>query len=376
MNKHLPSVACVATLATITCAGRAYSAPQSVQTIEIGQPRFTEFVYENGDTYSPGQVIDMVALPSKDGFLVADKSLKHLVFLDISSFTARDIGRYGQGPGEYLIPSAVRAEPLGEEIYVLDEGNLRLQILDGKLLPIRTSLLPFSKLMSLDIVRKGVLLLAPTGASKLTTTGTLRGSAFYLYDLSSSSLADSASTPHDVIDPMDVSPVALAERLCFARVVGGDLVVAAYVDRRLLEVYRLDGTFVSSMVLVFDEEDLDTRRVSRMDEGVLKVPAIVKDMEAHPTEHRVIFYVRDRQNASSYIFYSVDVPDGRRIIRYVSPYDSDGDRILREMFQVNKVGSRDLVDFAINSKGQILAVEAYTLRLLFWVDGISGMNQP
>lgn len=61
--------------------------------------------------------------------VVADRLEKTVRMLDLSDGTFRDIGRTGQGPGEYELPGRLLPLP-GDSTLLVDFGNTRLSIID------------------------------------------------------------------------------------------------------------------------------------------------------------------------------------------------------------------------------------------------------
>jgi len=337
----------------------------SAVDIDIASPRQIEFVFENGEIYYPGGIRDGGAHPNGHSFIIADYKNAQLVELNVYSNQAREVGRYGQGPGEYLLPSAVRFSVSGK-LFVYDDGNNRIQVSDSLLSPSSTHRPPFLRLVSLDVLQDEVLVLTPAALYK--------PSPFYLYDLNTNSVIDSASAPVQRNFPRTDDLVHVAENQCIARVVSDTLIAVAYLTRRRVEVYGIDGSFISALELEFEDEDEYSEKRVRREDGVVKVPFYVRDAEAHPSESRMIFFVPDRKEMSSYIFYSVDLPYGRDIKRYRSPYDAEGTRVISEMFNTTEKMQRNLQDFSINREGHILGIEAFTMRILFWSDGLGDVS--
>ena len=333
----------------------------SVEENNIAPPRQVEFSFENGEIYYPGSIRDGGAHPSNLGFIVADYQNRQVVYLDVLNNRARIVGRSGQGPGEYLLPSAARFDMSGN-LFVYDDGNNRIQVSDSALSPISIHRPPFLRFVSLDVLHDEVLVLTPAALYK--------PSPFYLYSLRTNSMIDSANAPIQKNFPRTSDLVHVAENQCIARVVSDSLIAVAYITRRRVEIYDLRGEFVSALNLEFYDEDEYREQRVRREDGVIKVPNYVRDAEAHPTESRMIFFVPDRNEMSSYIFYSVDLPDGKDIKRYSSPYDAEGTQVLNEMYGTTGKVRRNLQDFSINKDGQILGIEAFTMRILFWSDGI------
>jgi hypothetical protein len=60
--------------------------------------------------------------------LISDRLDMGVVVLDFKTNTLRQIGRTGRGPGEYRLPTALRAMP-GDSTLLIDEGNSRIAII-------------------------------------------------------------------------------------------------------------------------------------------------------------------------------------------------------------------------------------------------------
>ncbi|MDA8084249.1 MAG: 6-bladed beta-propeller [Nitrospiraceae bacterium] len=72
-----------------------------------------------------------IALDEKDGLIYVVDSKKHLI--DVYSLSTyqkiRTIGKRGEGDGEFNFPTNIAVDPQGN-LYVVDTGNFRVQVLD------------------------------------------------------------------------------------------------------------------------------------------------------------------------------------------------------------------------------------------------------
>jgi DNA-binding beta-propeller fold protein YncE len=67
----------------------------------------------------------------KDGlYYIADPHNSRILVLDKNFALVRTIGKYGNGPGQLLVPSKMRFSPDGNTLYVVDTYNFRIQAFD------------------------------------------------------------------------------------------------------------------------------------------------------------------------------------------------------------------------------------------------------
>lgn len=92
-------------------------------------------VYKSGYEFEEWQLKDVKEpggmLILEDAFIVSDREADCVFKMDHSGNVIAKMGQTGNGNGEFLKPSALAA--YDHEIYVLDQGNNRIQILDEDL---------------------------------------------------------------------------------------------------------------------------------------------------------------------------------------------------------------------------------------------------
>lgn len=67
----------------------------------------------------------------EDSIMISDKASDAIIQMDYSGNLIKKIGKTGNGEGEFLSPGAIKE--YNHEIYVLDQGNNRVQIFDEQL---------------------------------------------------------------------------------------------------------------------------------------------------------------------------------------------------------------------------------------------------
>lgn len=111
---------------------------RSLSVIALGvQPTSEPFIPFNASATAPGiptaPVEPSAMARDKDGFLyLVDPHNSRVMILDHDSKPIRVIGKYGVGPGDFLVPSDIAFSKDGETIYIVDTYNFRIQAFDRK----------------------------------------------------------------------------------------------------------------------------------------------------------------------------------------------------------------------------------------------------
>ncbi len=102
---------------------------------EVSELQTLQDVYKSGYEFEEWQLKDIKEpgdiLVLEDAFVVSDRQADCVFKIDHSGNVIAQMGQTGNGDGEFLKPSALAA--YNNEIYVLDQGNNRIQVLDEDL---------------------------------------------------------------------------------------------------------------------------------------------------------------------------------------------------------------------------------------------------
>jgi hypothetical protein len=127
--------------------------------------------------WEPDELIDIDVRP--DVYAVVDRIRPAVMLLSASDFKRRwEVGRLGDGPGEFREPVAVRFDPRGDTLWVLDAVRQRLIAFDLRGQFVREMLVP-QEITSFTMTRDGKMLVTP-----LVVASRVRGEAEVISELS------------------------------------------------------------------------------------------------------------------------------------------------------------------------------------------------
>jgi hypothetical protein len=332
-----------------------------VPTRELMPPK-TLNLYYNNIVVGFRDISDITNSGSTSESLIIDRSVHCIAVVSKTMLFSRYVGRFGQGPGEFIRPGMVRLTRDGSYI-VWDEGNLRFDYFQNNHEFVKVVRSPYPRVVDFDVLDNEHIVVIPF------TSGL--DPSFMVYNLASGTRIDSMYLDGDMPGSRNASRRILT-RAAYVRCLDSNRVAFLSIHRPLLRIVNIVDREIENIDLLFSEFGDHLKRDISFNTklGLWEGPTFFLDFEVW-RENQLVIPARNSQPSISCSFYIVDVSKNKsEITRLLAPWPIELNKDFQDVWERSDSPlswrTPFISAFAIIDRRFILAEEGLTGSLLVW----------